>query len=269
MHLTTEPGSELHFYDFETVAPCRLHVDYEKPCYKMVFCFEGWSESYLGSSRLYAFKEGRALFYRSESATYRSRLKQNTPFRIVHLHLSDQTVEEYRKIAHRLFSGEVIEISLPPQSFNLLNLGRDFSQCRNELVDLFLETIVMEQLYGFYNSLVGWRDQRENAQHSDIKKVMDAKELLDSSRKYLKIREVSRKVGLNTFKLKKLFKSELNQTIFEYQVTRHLTKAYTLLLETDSTVEEIALKCGYESTGSFSNAFKRKFGVRPSEVKKS
>jgi len=56
--------------------------------------------------------------------------------------------------------------------------------------------------------------------------------------------------------------------VYKYLQNKRLEKAYELLENNELTVQETAWYVGYESLGSFSNAFYKKFGYRPSEIRK-
>ncbi|GAA0743295.1 helix-turn-helix domain-containing protein [Gaetbulibacter jejuensis] len=43
--------------------------------------------------------------------------------------------------------------------------------------------------------------------------------------------------------------------------------AHDLINNKKATVQEAAWQVGYDSLGSFSNAFEKKFGYRPSQIK--
>lgn len=79
--------------------------------------------------------------------------------------------------------------------------------------------------------------------------------------------ELSREIGLNTHALKKEFKAEFGVPVFKYLQNERLTKAHQLIRDEDATVQEAAWHVGYDSLGSFSNAFAKKFGYRPSQIK--
>ena len=59
------------------------------------------------------------------------------------------------------------------------------------------------------------------------------------------------------------FKQILGQTPHQFLVSTRLARAASLLTDTDRSVTEIALAVGFESPGSFSWLFRRRFGVSP------
>jgi AraC family transcriptional activator of pyochelin receptor len=79
--------------------------------------------------------------------------------------------------------------------------------------------------------------------------------------------EISKQIGLNTFKLKKDFKAFFGVPVFKYLQNERLILAHKMIRNQDATVQEAAWHVGYDSLSSFSNAFEKKFGYRPSQIK--
>jgi AraC-like DNA-binding protein len=80
--------------------------------------------------------------------------------------------------------------------------------------------------------------------------------------------ELSLQIGLNTFKLKKNFKTLFGVPVFKYLQNERLNTANLLLRNGTMSIQETAWHVGYDSLSSFSNAFAKKFGFRPSEIKR-
>ena len=103
----------------------------------------------------------------------------------------------------------------------------------------------------------------------DRQKLYEAKEILENNMEAPpSLNELSKRIGLNSYKLKKNFKELFGVPVFKYLQNERLAKAYDLLKENDVSIQEAAWQVGYDSASSFSNAFFKKFGFRPSEVKK-
>lgn len=79
--------------------------------------------------------------------------------------------------------------------------------------------------------------------------------------------ELSRQIGLNTYSLKKNFKELFGLPVFKYLQNERLTTAHDLIRSEKATVQEAAWQVGYDSLSSFSNAFAKKFGYRPSQIR--
>ncbi len=67
----------------------------------------------------------------------------------------------------------------------------------------------------------------------------------------------------------RVFKSITGCSPIEYRNSLRLEHARELLLDTKSSVDEIALSVGYTSAAYFCNAFKAKFGISPSQYRKT
>ncbi len=80
---------------------------------------------------------------------------------------------------------------------------------------------------------------------------------------------LSRRAGINDFKLKGGFREMFGTTVFGYVRHLRMEKARLLLETSDMTVTEIALAVGYTSLGHFAGAFKRSFGLVPREYRLS
>ena len=80
---------------------------------------------------------------------------------------------------------------------------------------------------------------------------------------------ISRTVGLNEYKLKRGFKEVFNTTVFGYLSEQRLLLARQYLLDTGRTAAEIGYQLGYSTPQHFNNAFKKRFGTPPAEVRKN
>ena len=58
-------------------------------------------------------------------------------------------------------------------------------------------------------------------------------------------------------------------TIHQYLLQYRLEIAKKILLNTDCTISDIALKCGFKNVYYFSNTFKEKTGITPSLFRKT
>lgn len=111
------------------------------------------------------------------------------------------------------------------------------------------------------------KDRRVDPSH-DKEKLNHAKVLLEKRlNNPPTIYELSRLVGLNEFKLKKGFKELFGNSIFQYATDYRLDFARQFVLDTDKSIAEISEIIGYSQPQHFATAFKRKYGVAPSELR--
>ncbi len=81
--------------------------------------------------------------------------------------------------------------------------------------------------------------------------------------------QLSRRVGLNDFKLKRGFRELFRNSVFGYVRQLRMEKARSLLEGSDFSVTQVALEAGYNSFGHFAAAFKRSFGILPSQYRQT
>lgn len=99
----------------------------------------------------------------------------------------------------------------------------------------------------------------------DLRKINNAKSIIANTlQNPCSLIELAHKVGLNDFKLKKCFKEVYGTTVFGYLHDIRMDKA-CILLKQKEKISEVAYAIGYKNAQHFTAAFKKKFGVVPSE----
>jgi AraC-like DNA-binding protein len=83
------------------------------------------------------------------------------------------------------------------------------------------------------------------------------------------IAQLSRKLATNPYKMKTSFKQLFGVSIGKYKKAAFIEYARVLLLDTDHTIDEIAMLLGYNSQQSFTTAFRNHWGCTPGFIKKS
>lgn len=131
---------------------------------------------------------------------------------------------------------------------------------------MFLKSQVNELLAHFFAFLA--TDKKVNITNEEKGKLFKAKEIMENNiSSPPSLSELSKLIGLNNNKLKKNFKELFGIPVFKFLQEERLNKAYQMLSTTNQSVQEVAWNVGYDSLSSFSNAFQKKFGVRPNEIK--
>ena len=76
--------------------------------------------------------------------------------------------------------------------------------------------------------------------------------------------EIARHAGVSLRQLERLFAEHLGTTARHYYLALRLDHARNLLQQTDMSVLEVGLACGFGSSASLSRAYRRRFGAPPS-----
>ena len=131
---------------------------------------------------------------------------------------------------------------------------------------MFFRSQITALLSHFFGQLASLKTEKINPQErSQLNWAKDI--LLENIDNPPSLSELSKQIGLNTFKLKKDFKAYFGVPVFKYLQNERLTQAHKMIRNQDATVQEAAWQVGYDSLSSFSNAFAKKFGYRPSQIK--
>ena len=74
---------------------------------------------------------------------------------------------------------------------------------------------------------------------------------------------IARDLGISTRQLERLFGKYLNSSPKKYFMEMRLERARHLLLQSEASITEVAMACGFESPGHFSRVYRATFGVTP------
>lgn len=83
----------------------------------------------------------------------------------------------------------------------------------------------------------------------------------------IEYRELAKIVGVSEYSLQRIFVFLANISLAEYIRKRRLSKAFEELKKSDIKIIDLAIKYQYDSSISFTRAFKNLFGITPIECK--
>ncbi|QEM09682.1 helix-turn-helix transcriptional regulator [Mucilaginibacter rubeus] len=135
----------------------------------------------------------------------------------------------------------------------------------------YIKRLLLEA--GIVDLLINLHQPEETTTHpifsdADKTRLLEAKNIVEQNLKHpCSLAELSRKTGLNDFKLKKGFKTLFGHTVFGYLAERRMSLAHKLLKE-GCSVSEVAETVGYKNAHHFTAAFKKHFDMLPSKVSK-
>lgn len=144
---------------------------------------------------------------------------------------------------------------------------------QNSLDELFIQSKVLEILsYEFENFIQKEKSDLKTISYSeyDLKALEKVKSILISNMQNPpSIIELSKQVKLNEFKLKHGFKKLFKVTPYNFLLEYKLCEAKQMLEKGELNVSEVAFAIGYKQVHGFSNAFYKRFGIRPKELIKN
>ena len=74
---------------------------------------------------------------------------------------------------------------------------------------------------------------------------------------------IAQEIGISTRQLERLFGKYLNTSPKRYYMEMRMERARNLLIQTEASITEVAMACGFESPGHFSKVYKTWCGVTP------
>jgi len=149
---------------------------------------------------------------------------------------------------------------------------REIIQCPYEGVfkKMFLEAKVLELLMLQLEQISKTPYTPGSISKSNREKIYAVKDILSKNlANHTTLNHLARQVGTNEFTLKKGFKEIFGTTVFGYWNELKMERAKHMLLHEDIPINRISEKIGYKNPQHFTTAFKKKYGIVPSELKKN
>lgn len=161
----------------------------------------------------------------------------------------------------------------PEDFFVTLEMRRvidDMINCKQEgeLKRMHTEAHILELLMYQLEQLGGRGQEQEIIRGDDILKLEEARDIL--KQRYTvppTQKDLSREVGINEFKLRRGFKEYFGITVYDFITRLRMEKAKDLLLIDQMSISEVSAVVGFSHQNNFSIAFKKYFGLPPSELK--
>lgn len=138
----------------------------------------------------------------------------------------------------------------------------------NDKINSNLESMyIQSKILGILNLLGEYELENQNTEeeiNEEMQQLYQAKEILHKElQNPPTIKQLSRMVLLNELKLKQGFKKYFGTTIRNYLIKIRMEAAYSMMLDKNILIFEVALQLGYKDTSHFINTFKKYFGYTP------
>ncbi len=166
---------------------------------------------------------------------------------------------------------KVLEFSLYAEHLAYQNGGQTYRySSRNDYLPELMALECAEDIRRWFlgkiekacRNVISKREERSN----DI--IKTAKRYIDEHfDKDISLDDVSRTVNISPYYFSKVFKEESGLNFIEYLTNIRIDKAKYLLGNSDLSIKEICISCGYTDPNYFSRSFKKNVGVTPTEYK--
>ena len=174
-------------------------------------------------------------------------------------------------LCDELRSEYYLGLNTPPE---IANIFLQLFNCRLPMKSrtLFYESKVMEVFSLIISNEVIKHERCDVVALSpyELQKIKDIPQmLLEQPFELPNLLSLAEKLVINPKKLTKGFKRVYGDTIFSYHRKLSLSRAASMLLNTDNTINEIAYDSGYSNPSNFCTAFKKQYGVTPLKYRES
>lgn len=143
----------------------------------------------------------------------------------------------------------------------------------DSLKSLYLEGKILELASAFANEVILEKDIaniRKEISISDGAALARIRKIIDEN--YVEpvtISELAKQSYMSESKLRTVFKQQYGLTIYQYVLDKKMEKARDLLEKQSCRVKDAASLVGYSNISHFSENFRKKFGLTPTEYVKS
>lgn len=266
--------TKIKFYkDFE------LEYKMDKNLFEIIYCVDGdiIFEDKIKNEEI-TIKSGDIQFWKNQTSKRWIKHPKNTCWNSICVYFDEKFFKRLPQDIETINEGMLEELTNEMITFiTLPEIKMAFNQILNEqcgsnsisrllhlqskaieIVSLFIEKEVLHKSKVYKNLKL---------RKEDIHKIKEAKALVtENIINPLSIEELSKVVGLNTYKLKVGFKEVYEMTIFGYLRDIRMERAKEYLLEGEMSILEVAYSVGYSNPSHFAVAFRKKYGINPSQL---
>lgn len=133
------------------------------------------------------------------------------------------------------------------------------------------ELLLQSLLFQFFASLAHQRvesgEMKGGRDNSYVQKAVDY--IKSNYAAGITVNDVANYVSLNRSYLSTLFQRVLEVSPQDFLIYYRLSRAKELLLETEDTIANVALRCGYADPQVFTRAFKQQMGMTPANFRRA
>ena len=171
--------------------------------------------------------------------------------------------DDFRIVEDLMFTVPVSpELSKNVQQIYQANLS-------DEARSLFINAKVIEILALVYHACKEQKARYPGVKSTDLNSIMHAAEIVEQEMASPPtLQDLAHRVGINDYKLKKLFKTVFGNTVYGYLKEKRMHHACQLLMQGELSVQQVAETVGFKHSGHFSKLFNEQHGMTPVSFKR-
>jgi AraC family transcriptional activator of pyochelin receptor len=263
-----------------------VHTDFQEPRVVMMFMEQGdISTSFEGVSKDFKFSslEHNLMFSPNDSESAAVKKQRGIQFFGLSfmpgrfIELAENNGRVLGDLANNVAGNRTTALAMkynPRITPRMRMVLEEVRQCnfRGGLKKLFLQSKAIELLALQCDQMETEHFSNKPIEHkispADLERLYFARDLLlQNIQQPLSLDQLSRRAGLNEFKLKSGFRTIFDNTVFGYLNDHRLEMAREMILSGHQSMAMIAEEAGYSSPQHFSTAFRKKFGVSPGKIR--
>ncbi|MEI3335965.1 MAG: AraC family transcriptional regulator [Clostridium sp.] len=232
--------------------------------YLIHYCLSGKGKYHV-NGKIYEIGKGDAFLIMPNVITYYQADNDN-PWTYVWIgfdgtkakpYLSRCNLDSNNLVIHSDNINELKEIVISMLNHNKLSYSNEF--------------FIQGKLFEFFSYLsksadVPYKKEKSKDNNLYVNKAMEY--IINNYQNVVNVNEIADYLSLNRSYLTTIFKKALKVSPQEFLLMYRMKKAMELLMNTDYTINQIAISCGYSNQLSFSKAFHKFQGLSPREFRK-
>lgn len=232
--------------------------------YLIHYCLSGKGKYHV-NGKIYEIGKGDAFLIMPNVITYYQADNDN-PWTYVWIgfdgtkakpYLSRCNLDSNNLVIHSDNINELKEIVISMLNHNKLSYSNEF--------------FIQGKLFEFFSYLsksadVPYKKEKSKDNNLYVNKAMEY--IINNYQNVVNVNEIADYLSLNRSYLTTIFKKALKVSPQEFLLIYRMKKAMELLMNTDYTINQIAISCGYSNQLSFSKAFHKFQGLSPREFRK-
>ena len=242
-----------------------------------IFLLDGSLRTEMKNFRRSHLRKDQYLYFFAEPTDLLATIDKQTELRVLDFFFSPALIDEFiQEFANEPgFSTfyEKIRISTPLwASHSMKGITEEIIQSTYDEATsrLYFEIKVRELLFQILEKAFSNKATEKPFTPWEKARIHEARKILEShvSSKPPTIKALSKSVALNEYKLKTGFKQLFGSSLFDWILELKMQNAKRQLLETNKPIKSIAADVGYPRTTNFITAFRKRFGITPSSLRK-